>query len=111
MVVENLDMDPARAMRSLARNMQDRRVQLNISQQVLSERSGVSLGTVRRFEQTGRIQLESFLMLAMVLGGIEGVVDATAPPSAVYNSIDDVIAANKRASAAPPRRRRSRRRQ
>jgi hypothetical protein len=34
----------------------------------LSQRSGVSLGSIKRFERTGEIALSSLLKLAMVLG-------------------------------------------
>lgn len=38
------------------------------SQLELAERSGVSFGSVKRFEQTGKISLESLLKLLFVLG-------------------------------------------
>ncbi len=39
-----------------------------ISQIALAERSGVSLGSIKRFERTGEISLASLLKLAMALG-------------------------------------------
>ena len=39
-----------------------------ISQIALAERSGVSLGAIKRFERTGEISLASLLKLAMALG-------------------------------------------
>lgn len=41
------------------------------SQAELAERSGVSLGSLKRFERTGQISLESLLMLAHVLNRLE----------------------------------------
>lgn len=41
-----------------------------LSQSELAERSGVSLGSIKRFEQTGQISLESLLKLAHLLGRI-----------------------------------------
>lgn len=41
------------------------------SQVELSERSGVSLGSLKRFERTGQISLESLLMLAHVLNRLD----------------------------------------
>lgn len=41
------------------------------SQVEMAERSGVSLGTLKRFETTGKISLESFLKLMLVLGRID----------------------------------------
>ncbi|MEL6865377.1 MAG: helix-turn-helix transcriptional regulator [Bacteroidota bacterium] len=39
-----------------------------LSQAELAERSGVSLGSIKRFEQTGKIAFESLLKLAHILG-------------------------------------------
>lgn len=38
-----------------------------ISQQRLSEKSGVSLGSVKRFEQSGEISLKSLIKIAIAL--------------------------------------------
>lgn len=37
----------------------------------MAERSGVSLGSLKRFESQGKISLESFLKLAHLLGRLE----------------------------------------
>ncbi|MDW3194071.1 MAG: helix-turn-helix transcriptional regulator [Cytophagales bacterium] len=39
-----------------------------LSQQQLANKSGVSLGSLKRFERTSQISLESLLKIAMVLG-------------------------------------------
>ena len=39
-----------------------------ISQMVFTERSGASLGTIKRFERVGNISLESLIKLSQVLG-------------------------------------------
>jgi transcriptional regulator with XRE-family HTH domain len=44
------------------------RKQQGLSQSELAERSGVSLGSLKRFETKGQVSLESFLKLAFVLG-------------------------------------------
>ncbi len=72
---------------------------MGLTQAGLAERSGVSLPSLRKFEQTGLISLESFLKLLMVLDGLEAVVEATAPPQSAYSSIDEVLA------DTPPKRR------
>lgn len=55
-------------MQEIAERVKGRRLALNFTQLGVSERSGVSLGTIKRFEHTGRISLESLLKLAMALG-------------------------------------------
>lgn len=47
------------------------RLDQNLTQQGLALRSGVSLGSVKRFESTGEISFDSLLRLAMALGRIE----------------------------------------
>lgn len=44
------------------------RKQQKLTQLELAERSGVSLGSIKRFEQTGKISFESLLKVAHLLG-------------------------------------------
>lgn len=44
------------------------RKNIKMSQATLARRSGVSLGSIKRFERTGEISLSSLLKLALVLG-------------------------------------------
>jgi len=61
-------MDSILSIRSNIKNKaRDRRKSLNFSQIELSERSGVSLGSVKRFESTGEISLTSLLKIAIAL--------------------------------------------
>ena len=52
----------------LAQKHKSLRKQKGLSQQDLAERSGVSLGSLKRFETQGQISLESLLKLVFVLG-------------------------------------------
>lgn len=51
----------------IAGNARAKRLSLNLSQYNLALRSGVSLASIKRFERTGKISLESLLKLALVL--------------------------------------------
>ena len=51
----------------LAGNVRNRRLFLNWTQKTLAERSGVSLGVIKKFEGVGKISLESLLKIALVL--------------------------------------------
>jgi transcriptional regulator with XRE-family HTH domain len=42
-----------------------------MSQEEMAERSGVSLGTLKRFENTGKISLDSLLKLMHLLGRLD----------------------------------------
>ncbi len=52
----------------LAARVKNIRKRRKISQEELSERSGVSYGTIKRFERTGMISLISFTKIAIALG-------------------------------------------
>ena len=97
-----LDETPAEAQKRIAANLKERRVRLNISQEGLAGRSGVPASTIRKFEQTSRINLGSFLKLAKCLEAMEGVVAATEPPEEHFETMDDLVAANR---GQPPARR------
>lgn len=91
----------SKAQEAIAENMRNRRLATGLTQQGLAKRSGVSLATLRKFEQKGTISLESFLKLAMVLDALEEVVKATGPPAPTYSSIDEVLEAERK---KPPRK-------
>lgn len=61
-------MTPSEMQKVIASRARDLRLELNLSQQTLSEKSGVSYGSLKKFEQTGQISLESLLKLAVILG-------------------------------------------
>jgi len=52
----------------LAKRFRARRREAKVSQNELAKRSGVSLGSVKRFEGSGEISLASLLRIAAVLG-------------------------------------------
>ncbi|EGF91429.1 helix-turn-helix family protein [Asticcacaulis biprosthecium C19] len=47
------------------------RLESGLTQEGLARRSGVSLGSLKRFETTGQINFESLLRLALVLGRLD----------------------------------------
>ena len=83
---------PPIAQKKIAQNLKERRLQMNLTQEGLSARSGVPLATLRKFEQQGLISLESLLKLMMVLGMLESMVAATKVSQTSFSSIDEVIA-------------------
>ncbi|ADD67341.1 helix-turn-helix domain protein [Denitrovibrio acetiphilus DSM 12809] len=48
-------------------SLRNTRLEKNLTQEGLAERSGVSLGTLKKFESTGQISLESLLKLCLAL--------------------------------------------
>lgn len=78
---------------SLGARVRSRRLALSLTQAGLAARSGVSLGTLKRFEQTGQIALVTLLKIAVVLNALEPFNGLFSP--AEYASLDDVLAASK----------------
>jgi transcriptional regulator with XRE-family HTH domain len=58
---------PADVQREIAARFKTRRLSLDLTQEGLAERSGVSWGSLKRFERGGLIALDALLKLALVL--------------------------------------------
>ncbi|MEY4963328.1 MAG: hypothetical protein RLZZ323_647 [Bacteroidota bacterium] len=67
----NVTKTPTVVMNELVQKVQQLRKKNGISQLELSKRSGVSFGSVKRFETTGQISLESLLKLAYFFNRLE----------------------------------------
>ena len=80
----------------LANKIKSIRKRRKITQKQLAGRSNVSYATLRKFEATGQISLESFIKLVMELG-LKDELDNLFS-SSVYNSIDEVINERKQSS-------------
>ncbi len=76
----------------IAKKAKDKRLTLNLSQQTLSEKSGVSYGTLKKFERTGQISLESLLKIALALDEFEGFECLfTKSSDELPSSIDEIL--------------------
>lgn len=71
----SIDPTPSEVSLELAKRHKRIRKQLKFSQAELAERSGVSLGSLKRFENSGKISLESLLKLAHLLGKLKDFED------------------------------------
>ena len=79
--------------KALATRAKTRRLEMNLTQEGLSVRSGIPLATYRRFERTGKISLEGLLQVAFAL-------DALGDFDAVFNtpryaSLDEALNATQ----------------
>ena len=75
--------------------IKEQRVRFGYTQKSLADRSGVNLATLRKFEQTGVISLESLLKIFKVLQLISNFEKAIKPSEAEYSSIEDYEARKK----------------
>jgi transcriptional regulator with XRE-family HTH domain len=82
---------------ALRDRLKRRRLALNLSQAGLAERSGVNLHSLRRFEKTGLIALESLLRIALVLGVLADFdqIAAGALEPEDTRSLDEILASAK----------------
>lgn len=74
---------------AIANRMVKLRKRKKITQKALAAKSGVSLGSIKRFEQSGEISLQSLTKLAIALE-VEGELD-TLFDSVPFLSIEEVI--------------------
>ena len=88
---------PYEIQREIAEHARNKRRILKLSQKELASRSGVSLGSVKRFEQTAEISLASLLKIAMVLHCLKDFENLFAGQE--YHSIEEVI--NERKNRRP----------
>ena len=80
---------PSDVAKRLALKVKNIRKRKKISQKQLAARSNVAYATLRKFEQTGSISLESFIKLSMELGVVDEINNLFSSP--IYNSIEEVI--------------------
>ncbi len=85
----------------LARRARERRLDLDLTQQGLADRAGVSLGSLKRFERTGRASLESAVRIAVVVGAVAELETWFGAPE--FRTLDEAL-------ARPRQRQRGRRR-
>ena len=82
---------PLEVMENLKTNFRKRRKALAYTQEELATRSGVSLGTLKRFERTGQISLESLLKLAFVLECLEEFGTLCKEKEDIPKSLDELL--------------------
>ena len=73
----------------MAQKLKSIRKRRKITQKQLAARSNVSYATLRKFERTGQISLESFIKISMELGFLNELNNLFSNPT--YNSIEEVI--------------------
>ena len=86
---------PIDIIQELKVKFKQRRKSLGYTQTELATRSGVSLGSLKRFEGSGQISLESLLKLALVLECL-GDFSGVCCEEEGFESMDDLIREEKR---------------
>jgi len=82
---------PIEIMQELKTKFRERRKRLGYTQNELATRSGVSLGSLKRFERSGQISLESLLKLALVLECLEDFSSLCEKKEERFESIEELL--------------------
>ena len=80
--------------KALAERVKTRRLEMNLTQEGLSVRSGLPLATYRRFERTGKISLEGLLHIAYALDALNDFDQLFA--SHKFATLDEALEANQK---------------
>jgi len=86
---------PIDIIQELQTKFKERRKSLGYTQTELATRSGVSLGSLKRFEGSGQISLESLLKLALVLECLGDFSDVCCEEEERFESMEDIIRLKK----------------
>ena len=82
---------PKSIMQDLKDKFKQKRLSLNLTQEGLSNKSAVSLGSIKRFETSGQISFESLLKLAFVLDCLDDFKNIANKNDEQYDSMDDLL--------------------
>jgi transcriptional regulator with XRE-family HTH domain len=88
---------PQDVQREFAGRFKSRRLAMNLTQEGLAARSGVSWSSLKRFEYTGLIALDALLRIALVLGCLDDFdrVCADDRQDLASKSLDELLAEPK----------------
>lgn len=73
----------------IANNIKKRRKELKLTQEEFAKKTGVSFGSIKRFENTGEISLFSLVKIATILDCQDELLQLFTQKQ--YNSIEEII--------------------
>mgnify|MGYP002145493140 FL=1 len=82
---------PSSMLETIKDNFKQKRLSLNLTQEGLSNKSGVSLGSIKRFESSGEISFESLLKVALVLNCLDDFKNIANKKDEQYETMDDLL--------------------
>ncbi len=89
-----LPKNPQDVMKELRVKFKKKRLAISYTQKECAMRSGVSLGSLKRFESSGQISLESLLKLAFVLECLGDFSSLCEKEEEMFGSIEEVVNEN-----------------
>jgi len=85
--------NPVAIMKGIAVRMRAHRLELNLTQKGLATKAGISMGSLKRFENSHEISLKHLLMIAVVLDATEEFEHLFSKRQ--YESIEEVLKMSK----------------
>lgn len=82
---------PKSIMKEIKDKFKQKRLSLNLTQEGLSNKSGISLGSIKRFESSGQISLDSLLKLAFILDCLDDFKNIANKKDEQYDSMTDLL--------------------
>jgi transcriptional regulator with XRE-family HTH domain len=86
-----LPQNPSQIQDELKSKFKIKRKSLKLTQQKLALKSDVSLGSIKRFESSGQISLESFLKIAFILECLDDFKEFCTKKDTLPNSIEELL--------------------
>ncbi len=86
---------PEKVILNIRDNFRTKRLQVKLTQEGLAKRSGVTLGSLKRFESSGEVSLKSLLNIALVLECLEELDTLCEKKDTPLSSIDELIKKSK----------------
>ena len=90
-IMFSIDKQPSEIALLLAQKVRVLRKDKGYSQKELAERCGVSLASIKRFEQSGQISLESLLKIAHLLGKLNDFESILNPPDISKDTLNKLF--------------------
>lgn len=82
---------PSTVMEQIKEKFKEKRLSFNLTQEGLANKSGVSLGSLKRFENSGQISLDSLLKLALILECLDDFLNIANKKEEKIDSIDEIL--------------------
>jgi transcriptional regulator with XRE-family HTH domain len=92
-ILSVIDRNADTVLKNISEKVKVRRLEMNLTQEGLASRSGISYGTYRRFETSGEISLRNLVMVAIALNSVDDFDKLFSTPT--YRSISDLTELNK----------------
>jgi transcriptional regulator with XRE-family HTH domain len=88
---------PETVMKNIAEQARARRLQVGLTQEGLANRSGVSYGTLKKFERTGQISMKSLLKISLVLDVLDDFKTLFVKKTTGFETLDELLKEEKKA--------------